>query len=369
MLLVGESQSNQNLYYKTHFLAGDPFIYAELNGRRLLVVSSMEQGRAQKEAAVPEVKSFEEYGLRDLTRELGSRRQAFTQVVGRVVEDLGAESVVVEPEFSVAYADALRAEGIEVEVDEELVREERARKSEVEIEAIAEAQRSAEHAMARAVEILAESEERNGALHLAGIPLTSERLRTEMEIAMIKDGMDVSHSPIVAGGPGAADPHWIGEGPLRAGEAIVIDIFPRSQRTRYWGDLTRTVVKGEPSEVLRRMYEATLQAQEAAFSEIRAGANGRSAHEAVLRRYEELGFGPDVPGPHLTHGTGHGVGLEIHEGPNLSVLDVELQAGDVVTVEPGLYDPEIGGVRIEDLVVVTEDGFRNLTTFPKRFEL
>jgi Xaa-Pro aminopeptidase len=220
----------------------------------------------------------------------------------------------------------------------------------------------------RAIEILAESEDLHGVLHFGGIPLTSERLRAEIEVALTREGMDTSASPIVAGGPGAADPHWLGSGPLRPGEAIVLDVFPRSKANRYWADMTRTVAKGDPGELVRRMYAAVLRAQEAALAEIRAGANGRDVHAAVQAVFAEEGFAGE-DGPRYIHGTGHGVGLEIHEGPALTSMDVELREGDVVTVEPGLYDPAVGAVRIEDLVVVTQDGCRNLTRFPKQLEI
>jgi Xaa-Pro aminopeptidase len=204
-------------------------------------------------------------------------------------------------------------------------------------------------------------------LHLDGIPLTSERLRHELDLALLSEGMDPGEA-IVAGGPRAADPHWLGEGPLRAGEAIIFDVFPRSKKTRYYADMTRTFVKGEPAEQLQQMYDATAAALDTALAQIRAGANGRDVHQAVLDSYKAAGFSEDE-GPRMTHGTGHGVGLEIHEAPSLSVGDMELVEGDVVTVEPGLYDPAVGGVRIEDIVVVTADGCRNLTRFPRQLRV
>jgi Xaa-Pro aminopeptidase len=268
----------------------------------------------------------------------------------------------------VLYADYLRSENVSLQIDPQLYRDERRQKTAAEVEGIEEAQRATERAVRHAIELLSQSDERDGVLHFAGIPLTSERLRAEIEVALTRDGMDSAASPIVAGGPGAADPHWLGSGPLRAGEAIVLDVFPRSKRTRYFADMTRTVVKGNPREELKAMYQAVLRAQEAAFGEIRAGANGRDVHAAVEAVFEEEGFSAD-DGPRYIHGTGHGIGLEIHEAPVLGAVDLELKEGDVVTVEPGLYDPKLGAVRIEDLVVVTRDGYRNLTEFPKQFEL
>jgi len=180
---------------------------------------------------------------------------------------------------------------------------------------------------------------------------------------------------IAAGGPQGADPHERGHGPLKAGESIIVDIFPRDLSTRYYADMTRTFVKGEPNEGLQKMYDAVLESQEAALSMIKAGINGRDVHRKVADILHEAGYKTNVhdqePGKPLTegffHGTGHGVGLEIHEAPRIAPVDEELIPGDVVSVEPGVYDPEVGGVRIEDLVVVNEDGCRNLTSYPKEF--
>jgi Xaa-Pro aminopeptidase len=291
-------------------------------------------------------------------------------MLARAVKEMDGERVIVRGSFPVRFADQLRAEDIGLEIDPQLVERDRRCKTESEIVAIVEVQRATERAVGHAIDILAHSEDRNGLLHLNGIPLTSERIRAEMEIALLKEGMDCSSGLIVAGGPGAADPHWEGEGPLRTGESIVMDVFPRSKRTRYFSDMTRTVVKGDPGAELRRMYATVLRAQEAALGGIRAGANGRDVHAAVEAVFSEEGFTGDGPGARYIHGTGHGVGLDIHEsGPQLRNADCELLEGDVVTVEPGLYDPDLGAVRIEDIVVVTRDGCRNLTEFPKRFEI
>jgi Xaa-Pro aminopeptidase len=369
MLLVGDSASNPNLYYTTHFLAGDPFVYMEHDGQGLLVVSAMEAGRARKESHVGTVKTFDDYGYRDLVRELGDRGKAFGHMLARIVGDAGADRVVVEPIFPVFYADLLREQGLQVEVDPDLLVEQRRQKSAEEVEAIAAAQRAAERATQRALDMMAASEIRDGVLYYQGEPVTSERLREAVDMSLLHDNMETAHGSIIAPGPGAADPHWEGAGPIHAGEAVVMDIFPRGKSTRYFGDMTRTAVKGQPSETLQAMYDAVLKAQEAALAEIRPGANGKDVHGAVERVFADAGFAGEGAGPRYIHGTGHGVGLEIHEGPGLSTTDQELLEGDVVTVEPGLYDPDIGGVRIEDTVVVTADGYRNLNSLPKEFVL
>jgi Xaa-Pro aminopeptidase len=368
-LLVGDSETNPNLFYKTHFLAGDPFIYFEIGDRAILLVPAMEAGRARKQSPISDVRTFDDLGYRDLVRETNDRSRAFTAMLLRAVVDMGVDRLRVEGTLPVLYADALRAEGVTLDVDPRLFEIARRTKQPDEIDSIALAQTSATRAMAAAADILARSESNGEALILGGTPLTSERLRAEIELFFLREGMEVPHASIVAGGPGAADPHWEGSGPLRPGEAVVIDLFPRSRAFRYFADLTRTFVKNTPSEVLRKMYDATSRALDAALTEVRAGANGRAAHEAAKRVFADAGFDRPDSGPRYIHSTGHGVGLGLHESPAIGAIDVELLEGDVVTIEPGLYDPEVGAVRLEDLVVVTAGGYQNLTSFPRRFEL
>jgi Xaa-Pro aminopeptidase len=367
--LVGDSTANANLLYKTGFLAGDTFAYAECDGHGLLLVNSMELGRAKKESSVEDVRSFDDFGYRDLVKERGDRNAAFATVLNRALQAMGSDGVVVEGQMPVLYADGLRAEGRSLRVDPELLIDDRRSKKSWEIAAIEESQAAANKAMAHAIGLIAESDEKGGILHVGGIPLTSERLRAEIQALLLRLGMETPQGPIAAAGPGAADPHWLGEGPLRPGEAVVLDIFPRSNRTRYFADMTRTVVKGPAPESLRTMYDATSRALDAALEVIEPGVDGSEVHDAVRQVFADAGFEGDGPGARFIHGTGHGIGLDIHEQPGLGSTHVELKPGDVITVEPGLYDPVVGGVRLEDLVVVTEDGIRNLTDFPRQLEV
>jgi Xaa-Pro aminopeptidase len=380
LLVIGAPQHDASAYHLSGFLAPDPVICLRAGGKRYLAVSALEYGRAEKEAPVDELISFDELELIKLARELKSGARAFAAATGNLLERVGADGspVTVPPHFGVAYADELRARGFEIEADSRLFADLRRAKSEQEISNIEEAQRAVEEACAHAVGILEEAGVADdGTLRWGGETLTSEILRSEIEVELLRRGCAADEGTITAGGPQAADPHERGSGPLRAGEAIILDIFPRSQGSRYYADMTRTFVKGEPGEELRNMYDAVLEAQEGALSMIRAGVNGRDIHEKVSDILHEKGYKTakhdQKPGVPLTegffHGTGHGVGLEVHEAPRLSTVDEELRAGDVVTVEPGLYRPGMGGIRIEDLVVVTEDGCRNLTRSPKELRL
>lgn len=377
LLVIGASQHDAAAYHLSGFLAPDPVICLRAGDRKYLAVSSMEYGRARRQALVDELLSFDELEVMRLARELKSGARALAAASADLLERLGVGSVAVPPDLGVIYADELRLRGVEVSPEGKLFAELRRVKTEEEISYIEKAQRDVEAACALAVEVLRESEiSDDNTLVWRGETLTSEILRFEIDSELLRRGC-AADGTIVAGGRGAADPHERGHGPLRAGEAIILDIFPMDKSSRYYADMTRTVVKGEPVPELERMYEAVLEGQEAALAMIRAGVNGGDVHRKVSDILHEAGYKtiihdqrPGEPlGEGFIHGTGHGVGLEVHEGPRVSVVDEELKAGDVVTVEPGLYDPELGGVRIEDLVVVTQDGNRNLTDFPKEFRV
>jgi Xaa-Pro aminopeptidase len=380
LLVIGAPQHDATAYHLSGFLAPDPVICLRVAGKRYLAVSALEYGRAEKEAPADELVSFDELELTRLAKELKSGARAFAAATAKLLEKVGANAspVAVPPHFGVAYADELRARGYKIEPNGRLFADLRRVKTQEEISHIEEAQRATEEVCARAVEILREAEVADGGmLRWRGGALTSELLRSEMEVELLRRGCAADEGTIAAGGPQAADPHERGSGPLKAGEAIILDIFPRSQVGRYYADMTRTFVKGEPDAGLEKMYDAVLEAQETALSTIRAGVNGRDVHDKVSDILHERGYKTGKhdqrPGEPLTegffHGTGHGVGLEVHEAPRVSTVDEELRAGDVVTVEPGLYEPGKGGVRIEDLVVATADGCRNLTRFPKEFRL
>jgi Xaa-Pro aminopeptidase len=378
LLVIGAPQHDAAAYHLCGFLAPDPVICLQVDGKKYLAVSSMEYGRAEKQANVDELLSFDELEVNRLARELKSGARAYAAATANLLDRLGVNSVTVPPTLGVAYADELRSREMKVSPNGKLFAGLRRAKTEEEISHIEKTQRAVEAACARAVEILKASGSREyGILHYEDRPLTSERLRAEIEIELLRHGCAADAGTITAGGIQAADPHEEGHGPLRSGEAIILDIFPVDKASRYYADMTRTVIKGEPNEDLQKMYDAVLESQEAALGMIRAGINGKDVHQKVSDVLHERGYYTLVHDQEegnplrkgFIHGTGHGVGLEIHEAPRVSLADEVLIPGDVISVEPGLYDPRVGGVRIEDLVVVTEDGCRNLTQFPKDFSV
>ena len=377
LLVIGAPEHDADAYHLSGFLAPDAVICPRVAGKRYLAVSSLEYGRAAKSATVDELLSHEELGIISLARELKSGARAYAVAVANLLDELGASNspVVVPADFGVVYADELRARGITLTPNGKLFDSLRRAKTEEEVSNIEKTQDAVEAACAHCVSILEEAEiGEDEVLNWRGETLTSELLRAEIDVELLRRGC-AADGTIVAGGRQAADPHERGHGPLKAGESIIVDIFPVDLSTRYYSDMTRTFVKGEPNEGLQKMYDAVLESQETALSMIRAGVNGKDVHRKVADVLHEAGYKTNVhdqeEGKPLTegffHGTGHGVGLEIHESPSVSLAGDELIPGDVISVEPGVYGPSVGGVRIEDLVVVTEEGCRNLTTFPKEF--
>jgi Xaa-Pro aminopeptidase len=246
-------------------------------------------------------------------------------------------------------------------------------KSAAEVKKISAALIMAEIGMAEAIQVLRRAKIGRGRwLTYHDVPLTSEKLRAVIDSAILRAG-GLAIRTIVAGGRQGCDPHETGHGPLRANEPIILDIFPRSQKTGYFGDITRTVVRGRASEALRKLYDTVLQGQKMAFNRMRPGVPTREVHQEVKEFFERQGyptgrFQGRMQG--FFHGTGHGLGLEIHEPPRTGPTSTGvLKTSQVVTVEPGLYYPETGGVRLEDVALVTHARPRNLTRFEKVLEI
>ena len=348
--------------YLSGFTAPDPFVTL-YDGETHLLVSALEYGRARGESRAETVSRHADY------TDGAGNREAGHAVLAAFLDDHDVASVLVPPRFPVGAADGLRDEGIEVTAEEDsVITDVRAVKTDEEVDHIREAQRVNERGMAAAEELIREADVEDGELVLDGDPLTSERVKTAIETTFLENGFSSGES-IVACGSGAADPHNRGSGPLAAAESIIVDIFPRSGSTGYHADMTRTFVKGEPSEKIEDWYDLTEDAFDAALEAIEPGVTGAAVHDAVCDVYEDAGkptlrADPETETGYI-HGTGHGIGLAVHEMPSLSFGGEELEPGNVVTVEPGLYDPDVGGVRIEDFVVVTEDGYENLTDYPK----
>jgi Xaa-Pro aminopeptidase len=369
-VMAGVPATNRSLYRQIRFLVGDPVAFVRFgDGQRLLILRDIELERARRSAAADRFASPSDFapagGLS------GDRETATAEALVESLRRAGVERVVVDRTMPVLFAEHLRHAGIEVRLDPEWGVRERRMKEAWEIEALAEAQETTEAAVRMACELIARAiASADGVLEHEGEILTSERVATAIDRFLLDRGFDNPPS-IVAGGPQAFDCHARGSGPLRTGEPVVVDVFPRSRRTLYNGDCTRTVVHGAVPPEVARMHEAVLAAKRAAEAAVRPGATGDAVHAAAIGELAARGFSsgrPPEPTPAewcgMTHGTGHGIGLDGHEPPLLDARGPTLVAGDAITVEPGLYCPSIGGVRVEDLVIVEAAGARNLGRLP-----
>jgi len=368
--LLDADSEDADQYYLSGFDAPDPFVTLYDGTVRLLFTRSLEYGRAKREARAGSVHRGSEYDLETKREECGPA-EASVRVLAAFLADHGVESVATPPRFPLRTADGLRERGVDVAADDRsVVTDIRATKTEQEREHIREAQAANEAAMARAEELIAGATVGDdGQLYHAGDVLTSEFVKQEIEMELLRHACSLDET-IVACGRDGADPHDRGSGPLVAGEPIVLDIFPRHKTTRYFADMTRTFCRGEPSDTVEEWYDLTLEAQRAALSAVEPGASAEAVHDAACDVYEDAGLptlrSDETAETGFIHSTGHGLGLAIHEQPSVATGGPELEPGHVITIEPGLYDPAVGGVRIEDLVVVTADGFENLTDYEKR---
>ena len=369
-MMAGIPTLNASLYRSIRFLVGDPVVYLEVpqadgRYRSTLICRDIEMGRARLHAAADQVACPADYAPAEGLS--GDRETATAQSAAEMLRRSGFRSVVVDRSLPMIYAEMLKRAGIGVECDTQWGVMERRRKDAREIEMIRDAQRITEQVMELACSTVARANaDARGVLIHEGAELTSERLRTMIDVWLLQ--RDCSNpGAIVACGPIGADCHDHGHGPLYTEQPVIVDIFPRVKSNLYNGDCTRTVVHGDISQELHRMHQAVVAAKKAATLAVRAGVTGEEVHQATIRAIEQAGYQMGIPGADapesftsMTHGTGHGLGLEVHEPPLLAAGGPELVEGDVVTIEPGLYCKAIGGIRVEDMVVVTQEGCENL---------
>ena len=338
--------------------------------RSVLILRDIEMQRAKKHARVHQVGCPAEYAPE--TGLSGDRETATAQAAAECLRRAGASRVVADRSLPLIYAEFLKRAGISLECDTELWVNERRQKSQEEIESLQASQRVTEQAMRFACEMIATAEPRGGGiLYRDDEPLTSERVRTALDQWLMGRGF-TNPASIVAGGSDGADCHNVGSGPLHTSQPVIVDIFPRCKASLYWGDCTRTVVHGEIPDEIKAMHTVVRRAKAAGIGAVAPSATGEDVHRETIRVIQENGFEtglPDDSSPDaycaMTHGTGHGVGLDVHEPPLLDMNGPELLVGDALTVEPGLYRRDLGGVRVEDMVVVTEDGCINLNELPE----
>jgi Xaa-Pro aminopeptidase len=370
-LILINNGDDSDFYYATRFLTHDPALYIRFaEGDDVLLLSILELERGRATSTVAKVLNMAEHGWEGDP----DHQRGYARLAARLLKERAFDRVRVSGKLQAGYLEELRDQDIAVVVDKQVFVRERRHKNPDEAESIHGAQRAAEAAVSEVAGLLGVAEIVDGMLELDGRPLTSERLMAAAQAALNEIGYGCEDM-IVAGSPECWMPHFRGAGPIRGNAPVIIDIFPRGRVSRYHGDLTRTIVVGQVSDQVQRMHEVVVQALDAAIATIKPGVTGRAVNDEVCRVLKEGGFGAAYKGweapegvPAMIHSTGHGVGLDVHELPNLRPVDVPLEEGDVVTVEPGLYLEGLGGVRVEDSGIVTATGFRNFTSISRSLD-
>jgi Xaa-Pro aminopeptidase len=364
LLLFADSDRSMDLFAAVGTVVMDPFLYAELDGRRVAVLGHIDH--ASVRAADPEIELLDirDFGRRELFEQGMDWIEAQLEIARRACAHLGVTAATVSWDFPVALADRLRDGGVSVTVDHRAVERRRRVKTPRQLEGIRRAQAAAEAAMGTAAELV----------RACADGLTAEAVRAAMQAVCARREADLPDDVIVAVNGQAAAGHDSGSGPIRAGDVVLVDIWPRDRASRCWADMTRTFVAGggRPDDELTGYWRLAREALDAVVAQVRAGAHGRELHLLASSVFEAAGEptlrsvteGAPLPDHGFLHGLGHGVGLDVHEAPGLGLAGDELVAGDVIAVEPGCYRDGFGGVRLEDLLLVTDGGCEVLTRFP-----
>lgn len=367
-LIFANSMQDANLLYACKFQAPDPFAFLQHRGKRYLLLSDLELDRGRAQSKVDRVDSLSKIsdGLR--------KESGFVPDMGTVLinwlKSFRLRALEVPANFPLALARQLEAAGFQLKTVSGIFWKDRQIKTRNELQSLRKILRITESGMERAWEVLRQARIRKDRILIwKGAPLTSGRLRAEIDATILYRGGHPGDT-IVAGGEEACDPHERGRGALRANELIILDIFPRDPQTGFYGDLTRTVVRGKASQSQKNLWETCLEGQKFVLRSLRPGADGADLHERTKARFAAAGYPTEQRDGRwcgFFHGTGHGLGLDLHEEPRFAAT--VFQAGQVFTIEPGLYYPGLGGVRLEDVVTITPSGHRLLTRLPKFLEL
>lgn len=361
VLMYGDTETSTDLFHAIPAGIGDPFLYVETDGRKVALISTLDRGTVLGAEPSAEIMDLIALGWKDLVRGGMPRTDADFEVARRALAELGVREAIVPWRFPVGLADVLRADGVELTVDGDAFARRRRIKTEVQLEGIRRAQAAADAAMAVARDLI----------HACADGLTAEAVRAAMQETAAEHGCVLADDVVVGPNAQGAAGHDPGSGPIVEGDAVIVDIWPREPRSRCWADMTRTFVAGggEPDPELRTYWELCREALARVTEATRPGVNGAQLNDIASEVFEAAGQptarsadGPLVDG--FFHGLGHGVGLDVHEEPGLGLSGQDLVAGDVIAVEPGCYRHDYGGVRLEDLLLVTPAGCEVLTRFP-----
>jgi len=361
-LIIADSEKSADQLYATRFFAPDAFLFLQKAGKRVVLLSDLEvdRGRASVADGI-EVEAYSDYE-NPLKKKANGKRPAYEEVVAAFLRKHRVKAAGVPGSFPLGLTRKLEKAGLNIEPADGFFWPERETKTEEELKALRSALKMTATALRRGFEVLREADIGPGRrLKWRGKPLTSERLRAEIDTVCLQLG-GLPANTIVAGGAQACDPHERGSGPLKANELIILDCFPRDARSGYYGDLTRTVIKGKASDAQWKLWETVGLGQKQAFAAMRPRADGAKVHEAVKAFFASEGYPTEQRDGRWVgffHGTGHGLGLDLHEAPRFGAT--KFKTGHVLTVEPGLYYPGLGGCRTEDVATVTANGARWLS--------
>jgi Xaa-Pro aminopeptidase len=370
--LYASSDSCADVFYLGGVFVPDPYLSIVTDKKSYAVVSRLEYTRVRAKSNYDEVMLLDEIKVK-VAQMLGLPESEVGpgQLMCYFAQRFAVKKIELPENFPAAYYVVLHEAGYNLKVKSGLFFSKRLKKTDAEAHAIRQGNAASAAGIRAAEKVLRDSVIDGNRLRYQGRILTSERLRTIIDQTCLEKGA-MARNTIVAGGRQACDPHEVGYGPLRPNELIIIDVFPRMQKTGYHGDMTRTFLKGKATPEQRKLIRAVRGAQAAALAEIKAGAKADLVHGAVENYFEENGYKTGRKGKAFTgfiHTTGHGLGLEVHEPPRISPAKLKLKAGHVLTVEPGLYYPSIGGCRVEDVVRVTESGYEQLSNMHYRWEI
>jgi len=376
VLIVADTVRSPELRHEVPLAVPDPFLYAEVGGKCTVVVSSLEAGRIAALGVGLEVLTYEDVGVDELLKRGLDFYAVEQETYLAACRRLGLERAVTPTTFPLGHADFLRAHGVELAADQGFFDERRRVKTEHELAGIRRACRAVEAGVAAGVELLRTADRTNGVLTLGGEPLTCERIKLEVERAFGDNGA-AAEEFIVSHGAQTAVGHEGGSGPIASDDVVLFDLFPRDRESACYSDFTRTFALGTPSDELREYHRLAKEALDLAVAAVKPGVKGSDIHRQVCDFFHAQGHKTQLhkeEGEALVdgyfHATGHGVGLEVHERPGVGRVESEpLVAGDVIALEPGLYRNGYGGVRLEDLILVTAGGAEVLTDYPYDFEL